>query len=254
VGIRDAAGQYRQLSTSLLQIENEFYGTIRPKRVIFRGERPLHALRERGVEYVEVRCMDLDPFVRIGIAAPTLRFLDVFLLHCLLANSPADSPEEISEMARNQQRAAARGREPGLLLERGGEPITLPDWGAQVVAQCEPIAAELDRVHGGTAYRDSVAAAGAALREPDSLPSARVLATLSNDFDGSYVRFVCAQSAQTHEALLAMPQAQALREHFAALALRSLAEQRAAEASDSMPFEQYRQQYLAPERLGLTPR
>jgi glutamate--cysteine ligase len=122
------------------------------------------------------------------------------------------------------------------------------------VAQCEPIAAELDRVHGGTAYRDSVSAAEAALREPDSLPSARVLATLSNDFDGSYVRFVCAQSAQTHEALLALPQAQALREHFAALALRSLAEQRAAEASDSMPFEQYRQQYLAPERLGLTPR
>ena len=62
IGVRGPDGAYRQLDTSLLQIENEFYGTIRPKRVIHSGERPLHALRERGVEYVEVRLMDLDPF------------------------------------------------------------------------------------------------------------------------------------------------------------------------------------------------
>src|SRR5260370_19628494 len=68
IGIRDgeraASGgveDYRQLATSLLQIENEFYSTIRPKRVIRPGERPLHALRERGVEYREVRALDLAP-------------------------------------------------------------------------------------------------------------------------------------------------------------------------------------------------
>eukprot|EP01136_Pigoraptor_vietnamica_P040498 Opistho-1_new@12471 len=59
-----------------------------PKRVIYPGERPLHALRERGVEYIEVRLMDLNPFEPIGIGASTLRFLDVFLLHCLLTDSP----------------------------------------------------------------------------------------------------------------------------------------------------------------------
>ncbi|HEX5738427.1 MAG TPA: glutamate--cysteine ligase, partial [Hydrogenophaga sp.] len=85
LGIRNPGGEYNQLATTLLQIENEFYGTIRPKRVIFPGERPLHALRERGVEYIEVRLMDLDPFETIGIGASTLRFLDVFLMHCLLS-------------------------------------------------------------------------------------------------------------------------------------------------------------------------
>ena len=74
IGIRDAES-YRQLSTSLLQIENEFYSTIRPKRVTRPGERPLHALRERGVEYVEVRLMDLDPLFPVGIKAQTMRFL-----------------------------------------------------------------------------------------------------------------------------------------------------------------------------------
>ena len=115
IGIRDGEN-YRQLATSMLQIENEFYGTIRPKRVIRPGERPLHALRERGVEYVEVRLMDLDPFCPIGITAGTLRFLDVFLLNCLLRDSPPDTPEEIEAVVRNKQRVAARGREPGLHL------------------------------------------------------------------------------------------------------------------------------------------
>src|SRR5712692_11763523 len=103
IGIRDGARvtsdgveSYRQLATSLLQIENEFYSTIRPKRVIRPGERALHALRERGVEYVEVRAMDLDPFSPIGIRSETIRFLDIFLLHCLLADSPPDTPPEIA--------------------------------------------------------------------------------------------------------------------------------------------------------------
>ena len=115
IGVRDG-DEYRQLSTTLLQIENEFYGTIRPKRRISPGERPLHALRERGVEYVEVRLMDLDP-VRAGRhhAGDTMRFLDVFLLHCLLRDSPPDTPQEIAAIGRNQLAVASRGREPGLV-------------------------------------------------------------------------------------------------------------------------------------------
>jgi glutamate--cysteine ligase len=144
LGILNPGGEYNQLATSLLQIENEFYGTIRPKRVIRPGERALHALRERGVEYVEVRCMDLDPFEPVGINAGTIAFLDVFLLHCLLADSPPDTPDEIAALARNQHRTAERGREPGLLLERGHDELTIVEWGSQVLDECTPIAAALD--------------------------------------------------------------------------------------------------------------
>jgi glutamate--cysteine ligase len=107
VGIRNPGGDYNQLATTLLQIENEFYGTIRPKRVIFPGERPLHALRERGVEYVEVRLLDLDPFEPVGITAQSLRLLDVFLLHCLLSDSPPDTP---AGDCRTQAQPAPHGR------------------------------------------------------------------------------------------------------------------------------------------------
>ena len=116
LGIRNPGGDYNPLGTSLLQIENEFYSTIRPKRTTARGERPLHALRERGVEYVEVRLMDINPFEPVGISADTMRMLDVFLLHCLLSDSPPDTPQEIEALKHNQQLTAERGREPGLHL------------------------------------------------------------------------------------------------------------------------------------------
>ena len=251
VGIRNPGGDYNQLSTSLLQIENEFYGTIRPKRVIFPGERPLHALRERGVEYVEVRCMDLDPFVPVGIEAQTTRFIDVFLLHCLLSESPPDTPDEILALGRNQQLTASRGREPGLRLERGAEPVRLADWGRALVKQCQPIAATLDEAHGGSHYRDTLLAAAAALNDADRLPSAHVLQAMARDFDGSYVRFTRAQSEATRKTLLGLPLAVAEAARFERMAKASIDEQKKIESLDSPPFEMYRQQYLSAERLSV---
>ena len=251
IGVRNPGGDYNQLATTLLQIENEFYGTIRPKRVIFPGERPLHALRERGVEYVEVRLLDLDPFVPIGITAPTLRLLDVFLLHCLLSDSPPDSPQEIVELAHNQHRTAARGREPGLCLLRQGQEVPLAHWGAELLEAFVPIAETLDAAHGsGRLHADAVAAAMAALHEPASVPSARVLAAVTAH-DRSFIRFAQSQSAATQAALRALPFSAAQQARFAALRERSLADQRAIEAADTMPFEIYREQYTSPLRLGL---
>jgi glutamate--cysteine ligase len=250
VGIRNPGGDYNQLSTTLLQIENEFYGTIRPKRVIFPGERPLHALRERGVEYVEVRLMDLDPFEPIGIHADTLRFLDVFLLHCLHSNSPPDTPAEIEDLKRNQHLTAARGREPGLLLKRAGQDITLADWGQQLLAECAPIAAALDAAHGGQDYGRAVAQARARLAQPDTLPSARVLQAMREAHGDSFTGFIRARSQDTREHLLALPWSDAQQAHFERLSAESMAEQKRIEDNDSLPFEIYRERYVSADRLG----
>ncbi len=253
VGIINPGGDYNQLGTTLLQIENEFYSTIRPKRVIFPGERPLHALRERGVEYLEVRLMDLDPFVPVGIEASTMRFLDVFLLHCLVSDSPPDTPQEIAALGRNQQKTATRGREPGLLIERGGRELPLVECGLRIVEECAPLAAALDAAHGTHDYSAALARATAVLNNPDLAPSARVLAAMRAEHDNSFVAFSRARSEQTRAELLALPWSQALAERFDALARQSVEEQRRIEAADTMPFEIYRQQYLSPERLGLGP-
>jgi len=246
----DGPETYRQLSTTLLQIENEFYGKIRPKRRIRPGERPLHAMRERGVEYVEVRLMDLDPFAPAGITLPVMKFLDVFLLHCLLTDSPPDDPEEIACVARNQEAVAARGREPGLALGCFPGDIGVREWGEKLLAECAPAAAAMDGALGGRAYREAHAAQIAVLRDPTLTPSARVLAQMQQEFGGAHTDFTRELSRRHRAALMQMPFPAAEEARFARLAEESLEKQREIEAGDTLPFEEYRKKYLAVERLG----
>jgi glutamate--cysteine ligase len=257
LGVRDG-GEYKQLNTSLLQIENEFYSSIRPKRTIHPGERPLHALRERGVEYVEVRLMDLDPFDPVGITMSTMRFLDTFLLHCLLKDSPADRPQEIGAIARNQHTVAARGREPGLLLDDCMDPgcrqVPLVEWGGRILSECEPIAAALDAAHGGgTGYRDALAAAAAVLKDASLAPSARVLHAMARNHDNVYLRFALIQSLSHAGTLRGQRLDADAARQFERLAKESLDAQQRIEAADTLDFESYRQRYLARATLQASP-
>ena len=249
IGLRNLGGDYNQLDTSLLQIENEFYGTIRPKRVIAAGERPLHALRERGVQYVEVRLMDLNPFLDVGIDAETMRFLDLFLLHALLSDSPPDTPDEIAALKHNQHLTAERGREPGLRLERNGAEVLLVDWAAEVLAELAPIAQHLDAIKGGTAYAQALTMAQERMANPATLPSAQVLQGIAAVEVPSFVGFVRERSQAAREALMALPYPVAEQARFAALAEESVEAQKAIEAADEIPFEQYRAHYVSPDRL-----
>src|SRR5688572_29925331 len=249
IGLEEG-GEFRQLSTALLQIENEFYGTIRPKRTIRRGQRPLHALGERGIEYVEVRCLDVDPFKPVGIDADAIRMIDMFLLHCLLADSPPDSPAEIRANAGNQRAVAESGRDPGTRLERAGEQVAPADWGRDLLRQCEPIAAALDRAFGGSDYVRVLSASEAGLRNPDRLPSARVLRAVEQDHGRSFPDFVLAQSRRHRDALSNAPLAPAARQRHQGLAAESLAEAHRMEAAADVPFDAYRRRYLGQSLLS----
>lgn len=193
--------------------------------------------------------MDLDPFAPLGIETPTMRLLDVFLLHCLLAPSPEDTPEEIAALGANQHDTAARGREPGRRLARGGAAVVLTEWADELLAQCTPIAATLDAVFGGSAYREALAAARHALGAPQTLPSARVLAAMRQDFAGSYTRFIRAQAEQTRGRILALPWSAEQQAAFGAMAKVSHHRREALEADDTLDFESWRLAYLDPARL-----
>lgn len=253
VGVRNPGGEYNQLATTLLQIENEFYGTIRPKRTIRPGERPLHALRERGVEYVEVRCMDLDPFEPLGIGAQTMRFLDAFLLHCAFTPSAPDTPDEVAALARNQHRTASHGREPGLMLERDGREVPLVTWAHELLDGLVPFAAALDAAagHGRALHAEALALARARVEDLASTPSARALAEMREVHDGSFLAFALARSKATKQALLALPFGAEEARRFAAEAETSIAEQRRLEAAEQPDFESFRVAYLSPERLSV---
>lgn len=245
LGLRNPGGDYNQLATTLLQIENEFYGTIRPKRTVHRGERPLHALRERGVEYVEVRLMDLDPFEPLGISALTMRMLDVFLLHCLLEPSPPDTPYEVAEIRLNQQTTAEQGREPGLMLQRHGQPVRLTDWAHEVLAACEPIALRLDDIHQTRDYSVALAQALVRVHSPDQTPSAQVLSQMAQHHDNHFDAFARHQAVQARNQLLSLPWAVENQVQHEAWVQQSVAAQKAIAQADTLPFEAWREQYVA---------
>ncbi len=234
-------GDYRQLNTALLQIENEFYGAIRPKRRIRSGERPLTALRRRGVEYVEVRCLDLNPFLRVGIDEQQIRFMDAFLLSCLLAESPADSPEESAENEAIQLAVVERGREPGLRL--GGE---LRDNRAEVIlSQCALVAELLDGAHESGLYADAVEQQRARVRNSGLTPSARILETMASQ-KSPFFRFALNQSIAHKGYFDEHPPTRRELTRQQSLARQSFADQEAIEAADEVDFDTFLESYLQP--------
>jgi len=175
----------------------------------------------------------------------------MYLLNCLLRDSPLDTPDEITAIVRNKQRVASRGREPGLMLTDGTREVTLAEWGGEVLAECAPVAEALDAANGTRTHQDALNAALAALNDPALTPSARVLEAMAHDHGNSYVRFVLAQSAAHRETLLAMPFSTDVAARFAEMAEASLARQRGIEAADTLPFATYLERYLSPASLNV---
>ena len=229
-------GEWVQLSTNVLQIENEYYSTIRPKRVARRGERPLRALASRGVQYVEVRCMDIDPFVPTGIDARTSRFLEAFMLFCALEHSPAFPDDgRCARSAGNFGRVVKQGRQPGLQLTRDGESIGLREWGHDLLDRIDACADLIERARGETGYRDDVRAQRAKLNDADETPSARLLAAM-RESGASFIEFSLEQSRRHAEHFRAHPLPAAEQAAFAAQAAESLVDQAELEASESGDF------------------
>ncbi len=231
-------GQWVQISTNILQIENEYYATIRPKRVIRSGERPLEALCSRGVQYVEVRCMDIDPFEPSGIGLETSRFLDVFLHHCALAPSPPTNEDEGVENRGNFSSTVKEGRRPGLHLQRQGKAVELRDWGQQLLDQMEPVARLLDQQRGDRAHANAMATQRTRLQNPDLTPSARVLDGIRH-CNGSFQAFGLQQSRNHAAAWRDRPLSAAQTAEFEAMAQASLDEQRRTEETQTGSFDEF---------------
>ena len=179
IGLGDA-GARKQLNTSLLQIENEFYSPIRPKRVTQSGEIPLGALKRSGIEYIEVRCIDINPFMPLGIDASQMRFVDAFLLFCLMEDSPPCTSQERSIMSENTSRIVNRGREPGLqLLDFEGQDIALATAGNAILDQVRACSDLLDNAHTTADYSQSLATQQAKIEDAGLTPSAQILQQMS---------------------------------------------------------------------------
>jgi len=236
-------GEYRQLSAGLLQIENEFYSPIRPKRVARQGETALTALAHGGVEYIEVRCIDVNPLLPNGIDAPLMRFLDAFLLFCLFNDSPECDDDGHIEVRANIKTTVNEGRKPGAQLQRNGEAIALQQWAGELLDAIEPYVAMLDRAHDSELHRESFAQQRRKVADMELTPSAEVLRALREQRVG-YAQYARQQSEQHALHFRSQPLHPPQLAEFIAMAERSLRAQSDIEANDSLPFDEYLQRYF----------
>ncbi len=242
IGIQNADGQYQQLNTHLLQIENEYYSDIRPKRVTLAGEKPLTALKERGVQYIEVRCTDLNPFLPLGINSQQIYFLDTFLLFCALTDSPKMNAEECQQVAQNSQTAVMYGRNPNIELQQHQQGTkNLRQWGLELLQALLPIAKLLDKSQHSHQFMPALNQQKLKLLDDSLTPSARFLAQMFTH-KLEFAELSLQQSKQ-HKKQLSQPLNPQVQQHWHDIAQQSVIKNAQIEADDRISFSEYLANY-----------
>ena len=243
IGVKQG-DQYLQLSANILQVENEYYSNIRPKRVARRGEKPLNALAREGIEYIEVRCLDINPFEPLGIKAEDAHFLDIFLVFNVLKDSPEITVNECRRVTENFSKVVEKGRLPGLqLMSEFGE-TALRDWAPQLLEEMMPVAWLLDQANGSDRFTASITRQQEKVADVSLTPSARLLDRLQSN-EGSYTNTILELSRQHHQGFLKHEMKQERQDYFSALSGESIKHQQQMEESDTLSFEEFLKHYMA---------
>lgn len=236
-------GEYQQLNSNILQIENEYYSSVRPKQILQGMEKPTHALKQRGVRYVELRSLDINPFLPVGIDEPQANFLEALLITLQLQESPGCTLDERREQDFNEAKVTYQGRKPGLKLKKAGREVLLSEWGMSILETMRPVCELLDRGLADTPYQESLQQQYERVGDPDVTPSARVLAEMEANSE-SYYHFISRLSLQNGEQYRDQPLSEDRLAFFKREVESSVLEQQRIEADDSLSFETFLKEYF----------
>ncbi len=244
IGIK-VNGEYRQLNANILQIENEYYSTVRPKQPLQGFEKPTDALIDRGIRYIELRTIDINTFQPAGLSHQQLYFLETFMHFCLLQESPLIRGNEKQAIHNNQLRVAHQGRAPKLALEHRDAPITLTAWAGELLREMQPVAHLLDQVHDCTFYTEALRNQRDMVNHPELTPSARMLADMHEQKDDSFFDFVQRKSAEHRKFFLQRQLSGQLKTRFSEMAKESLDRQQTIENNDKIDLDTFLERYFA---------
>ncbi len=236
-------GEYRQLNTNILQIENEYYSSVRPKQILQENEKPSSALKKRGVAYVELRSLDVNAFDPHGINSEQLHFLEVFMLFCLLEKSPSLTQSEVTTIDENLLLVAHQGRKTGLNLRRGEEVISLQNWANELCNEMKPVASLLDRANHSENYFSSVKSQLASVFDPCLTPSARMLAEMKENDEG-FFHYAQRKSKLHYQYYKTHSLSADKINFFETMASDSLVKQKMIEADDEISFDDFLKNYF----------
>ncbi|MCK5073498.1 MAG: glutamate--cysteine ligase [Bacteriovoracaceae bacterium] len=240
IGVREN-GEYKQLNDSILQIENEFYSQVRPKRRIRTGERPSTALKKRGVEYIELRSVDINPFSPVGITHDTINFLDVFLTWCLLKESHKCSHESEIHQQHNQEQIVYNGRNHKTVLIDGEIKKTVGYWGKELLDNMIDVAALLDKANQNV-HVESVKNQKECFKNPELTLSGQVVSEMKKNKIGFH-EFGIERALQYENYFKKRRMSEEKLNHFKDVALLSHQKQMDIENSDKLCFEEFVKEY-----------
>ncbi len=241
LGLDDATGEPIQINDHVLQIENEYYSLVRPKQVPQEGETPSQALANRGIGYVELRAVDVNPYSPIGIDEHTAGFLEVLALYCLLQDSPALLDAEQSIIEKNQAEVVNRGRAPNAHIQEGDVKTPIEAWGQQYVTAMQPLAALLDQSYATQLYSQALERMMARLHEVDETLSAHMIAdTIRHGGTWGFGSYMAQQHAHAYEQHTLRPETQT---YFDEIAVQSIQQQQQLEQAQGLSFADYVAQY-----------
>ena len=164
-------GEYNQLTQCCLQIENELYGIIRPKQSLSDEQRPIEALANHGVEYLEIRCLDIDTYSELGVTHETAHFMEVFLLQNLFNESERHSKATQAQSFQTLIECAKYGRDPTLKIH-SKDSLPLRQHLKKILENCMDIAKHLDKAFQSNAYEHAVQLQFKKMEEDSTTPSA----------------------------------------------------------------------------------
>ena len=246
-------GQYKQLNTNILQIENEYYSTVRPKQIARSGEKPTLALKLRGVRYIEIRSLDLDLFNPIGIDESKARFIEAFLLNCLLQHSPENSRQDYQINNSNQLTVANEGRKPGLEINKNGQKVSLQIWADEILQSMHVVCEILDENTADKPYSKSLKQQSQLVQNPELTASAKILAGMKSTHTpfGSFGL----RTSEQHKHYFKQHQLDSMTTRkFDEFSNASHIKQKEIEDNDKISFDEFLENYFSQSSKVGTPR
>ena len=222
----------QQLNSNILQIENEYYTTVRPKQIPQDDESHFKALQERGIRYVEVRSLDINPFSPSGLDQSQLNFMEVIMHYCLLKDSPMINDHESNTIKQNLNQVAYEGRNPKLQLQCGNGSIHMQQWALDIMDEMQSISQTLDAAHDTLRYSRALCEQREKIINPALTPSARILSDM-HEHEESFTEFAMRKSREHHKYHQSRKLSQRRREYYESLSRKSYRQQQELERSDT---------------------
>lgn len=237
-------GEFQQLNANRLQIENEYYCTVRPKTLLQGLEKPVRAMQARGIDYIELRSVDLNPFEPLGVSEQQLYFLEALMVYAMLLPSPEFADGEKKRVADNLALVAHCGRDPALELSRGDEKVGLRRWSTELLESLREICQWLDeKSPDGHAYSDALSHQIAKNSDAAELPSSKLMQLLK-ERDESFHQFAIRKANLVAKHFQSRPLPADRLAYYDNLAQRSVTMQKALEAEEQQPFTDFLAEYF----------